>query len=62
MRDLGAVLDRVDPLPEPACDQAQHNMRDGGQDASPVLRFIVAGVGERRRWHRPSYPNCNPDI
>jgi hypothetical protein len=43
MRDLGAVFDREDPMPHPACDQAQQSMHDEGQDASPVLRFIVAG-------------------
>jgi hypothetical protein len=45
MRDLGAVFDREEPLPHPACDQAQQNMRDGDREASPVLRFIVAGCG-----------------
>ena len=43
MRDLGAVFDREDPMPHPACDQAQQSMHDEGQNASPVLRFIVAG-------------------
>jgi hypothetical protein len=43
MRDLGAVFDRDEPLPHPASDQARSNMRDGDREASPVLRFIVAG-------------------
>ena len=42
-RDLGPVLDHEQPLLHPACDQARQNMRDEGQEASPVLRFIVAG-------------------
>ena len=29
-------------MPHPACDQAQQSMHDESQDASPVLRFIVA--------------------
>ena len=43
MRDLGAVFDREKPLPHPGSDHAQQNMRDEGYEASPVLRFIVAG-------------------
>ena len=53
MRDLGAVFDHEEPLLHPTCDHAQQNMRDEGYEASPVLRFIVVEVGERRRWHRP---------
>jgi hypothetical protein len=45
MRDLGAVLDHEEPRLHPVCDQAQQNMRDEGQEASPVLRFTVAGCG-----------------
>jgi hypothetical protein len=43
MRDLGAVFDHEEPLLHPTCDHAQQNMRDEGYEASPVLRFIVAG-------------------
>jgi hypothetical protein len=47
------MFDRGGPLLHPACDQAHQSMRDGSREASPVLRFIVVEVGERRRWHRP---------
>ena len=54
MRDLGAVLDHEQPLLHPACDQAQQNMRDEDLEASPVLRFIVAGcVGARLVRRQP---------
>ena len=42
MRDLGAVFDHEEPLLHPTCDHAQPNMRDEGQEESPVPRFIVA--------------------
>ena len=47
MRDLGAVFDHEEPLLHPTCDCAQQNMRDEGDEASPVLRFIVAGCAPR---------------
>jgi hypothetical protein len=46
MRDLGAVFDREEPLPHPACDQAQQNMRDGDREASP--RRHTARLDARR--------------
>jgi hypothetical protein len=42
-RSLGAMFAHEKPLPHPSSDQAQSNMRDGSREASPVLRFIVAG-------------------
>jgi hypothetical protein len=48
MRDLGVVFDHEEPLLHPTCDHAQQNMRDEGYEASPVLRFIVAGCARLR--------------
>jgi hypothetical protein len=52
MRGLGAMFDRAGPC------SIRHSIKRrrtcvGGREASPVLRFIVVEVGERRRWHRP---------
>jgi hypothetical protein len=41
------MFDHEEALLHPTCDQARQNMRDGSREASPVLRFIMAGCAAR---------------
>ena len=50
--DYGAVLDHEEPLPHPACDQAQYNMRDRGREASPRRRLILVGWSAPAKFER----------
>jgi hypothetical protein len=43
IRDLGAVLDHEEPLPDPECDQAQQRGR--------IISAASSGVGAMRRGH-----------
>jgi len=50
--DYGAVLDHEEPLPHPACDQAQYNMRDRGREALPRRRLILVGWSAPAKFER----------
>ena len=57
MRDLGAVFDHEESLLHPTCDRAQQNMRDEGDEASPVLavhRGRVRASARPHVFHLPS--------
>ncbi len=51
MRNLGAVFDHEEPLLHPTCDRAQQNMRDEGDEASPVLAVHRGRVRASARPH-----------
>lgn len=51
MRDLGAVFDHEEALLHPTRDRAQQNMRDEGDEASPVLAVHRGRVRASARPH-----------